>query len=290
MSRFAANARLDVLFRDVCGRAGKQRLQRAACILEETADADEFEANAQIRRQRAAVVDRALPTNTGWACRWPITFSAPSASTAMAATSAESMPPLRPTSTLRESALAHVVARAQHQRLIGSFGVVVRVDGAAIAGAAKWCRQRPGPRQRSRLRDQIAVGHRARSDDPSKIRLSLPPTWFDHHHREPSAGARWPPASRGASPAFAVPEGRRRKVDMDGRIRLRASALPPDRRDRAGAARKFLSFQASSQMVMRQAHAIQLDAAAASSRARSSAARRRRRRRAAAACDCAELD
>ena len=47
----------------------------------------------------------------------PSTFSAPSASTAIAATSAESMPPLSPISAFAKAALAHIVARAQHQRI-----------------------------------------------------------------------------------------------------------------------------------------------------------------------------
>ena len=48
----------------------------------------------------------------------PDTCSAPSASTAIAATSAESIPPDSPISDVGEAVLAHVVARAEHERLV----------------------------------------------------------------------------------------------------------------------------------------------------------------------------
>ena len=49
------------------------------------------------------------------------TFSRPRASAAIAATSAESMPPLSPTDHFGETAFPDVVARAQDQRMVNGF-------------------------------------------------------------------------------------------------------------------------------------------------------------------------
>ena len=53
------------------------------------------------------------------------TFSLPSASAAMAATSAESIPPLKPTDDLAEAALANIITGTEHESPIGSLGIVV---------------------------------------------------------------------------------------------------------------------------------------------------------------------
>ena len=53
--------------------------------------------------------------------RTPRTCAAPSASTATAAVSAESMPPDMPKHDARKAVLAHVVAQAEHHRAVDRF-------------------------------------------------------------------------------------------------------------------------------------------------------------------------
>ena len=71
-----------------------------------------------------------------------MTCSAPSASTAIAATSDESMPPESPMTHVGEAVLAHVVAGAEHERLVDLVHRVEqrldarRRDGARRGGAS----------------------------------------------------------------------------------------------------------------------------------------------------------
>ena len=87
------------------------------------------------------------------------------------------MPPLRPISTRAKSALADVVARAEHQRLVDRLALVGEMFRA------------DRPRRVSRIdEDQVFVERCRRGDHlpsasmakllPSKTSWSLPPTWL----------------------------------------------------------------------------------------------------------------
>jgi hypothetical protein len=163
------------------------------CIRQTAADADHLKADAEVRRQLAAVVDGA---RRGIRARHadPSTFSAPSASLAMAATSAESMPPLSPTSTLLESRTcarnracpAPAPGRRPRCRPL-------RSDGQS-AGASKGSTTTRSSSNEAACAISSPLRIQA-SEEPSKIRLSLPPTWFTSAPaRRPAAQS--PPASR----------------------------------------------------------------------------------------------
>ena len=97
----AAYARLDVLLGDVGLAAGEAGRQGLGVLVEKIMDGNRGVADAQVFRQCARIVDgagrgvRAGHANGGYA-------SLPRASTAMAATSAESTPPLSATNTLEK--------------------------------------------------------------------------------------------------------------------------------------------------------------------------------------------
>ena len=84
----------------------------------------------------------------------PMTCSGPSASTAMAATSDESMPPDRPMTTSVKPFLTHVVARAEHERLVDlAHGREQRLDpGRARACSPRWASLTAHLGQRGRAR------------------------------------------------------------------------------------------------------------------------------------------
>ena len=131
--------------------------------------------NAEVLRQLRGRRSGCLRRNTGRAWRRPVTFSAPSAAAAIAATSAESIPPLKPHKHLLEAAFAHVIARAANQRSIGGVEFV-RGLGADVA-AARWPyrKERDPPAKECACARDASVGRKA-TLPPSNIRLSLPPT------------------------------------------------------------------------------------------------------------------
>ena len=68
------------------------------------------------------------------------------------------MPPLRPTSTLLEAALAHVVARAEHQCCVGTGFVAVRSESCMSPVSVCGIEKNQVFRERLCLRDDFAVG------------------------------------------------------------------------------------------------------------------------------------
>ncbi len=88
----------------------------------------------------------------------PMTFCAPRASTAMAATSAESMPPLSPIDDFAEAAFADVIARADDQGAESGF-VFVFDKGADIAFAGDAVEEDQSSSKTFRAGGYAAVGH-----------------------------------------------------------------------------------------------------------------------------------
>ena len=87
------------------------------------------------------------------------------------------MPPLKTDQHFAKSALANVVARAYHQRPVGSFDFVRRGCGRMSPAAGGAVEEDQILFKGLRLRRDVAIGRKA-TLEPSKIRLSLPPTWF----------------------------------------------------------------------------------------------------------------
>ena len=109
----------------------------------------------------------------------PKTFSAPSASTAIAATTAESMPPLRPTQHFAEAAFAHVIPRPGNQRgvRVGNLFAGLLVN-FALAGDR--IEQHQVFRERQSACAAIFPSAVNATLAPSKIKLSFPPNWFTY--------------------------------------------------------------------------------------------------------------
>ena len=104
----------------------------------------------------------------------PDTFSAPSASTAIDATTAESIPPLRPTSAFLKAAFANVILRPGDQRAVGVRDFFLRLLVLlAFAGDGIEKDQILFEGQACAATFPSAVNAMLA---PSKIRLSSPPT------------------------------------------------------------------------------------------------------------------
>ena len=156
-------------------RAGEERLERLRVLVEEVADADDFKANAEVGGKLAAVVDGALRGVGAGHADADHVFRAQRVGgdggdergVDAAAERDEGF---------AEAAFAHVVARAENQGAIGGFGVVFI-----------WIGDRR-PHRRDRRRPDLLRTRRPgamsspcalrASEEPSKMRLSLPPTWL----------------------------------------------------------------------------------------------------------------
>ena len=115
--QLAADARLDVLLGDVARPS--RRTAGASVAIEARPSAARSARQVRCRGSSASArASSTLPAHeNGDGIGTPSTLTrAPSASAAITAVSAESMPPERPSSTSREAALAGVVAHAEHQR------------------------------------------------------------------------------------------------------------------------------------------------------------------------------
>ena len=233
----AADARLEVLLGDVGRRPPNDRLDRPA-----------------IRRRRSGSIGIVLKCDAevlGEILARPRGFPArelraghrdaesrarrPRASAASAAVTAESMPPERPSTALRESALARVVASAEDERAAQprrrrSFG---RLLVASPPGQRRSSRSPPRSARRAR---RVARARRTRVEAPSKTSSSLPPTRLQ-----------WTRGSRGAARDLAhhaaaqavLAERVGRGGDVDVEIeRLAVRARRPDRWRRGAASRR----------------------------------------------------
>ena len=102
----------------------------------------------------------------------PVTFSAPIASTAIDATSDESMPPERPMSTSTEAVLAHVVARAEHERLVDlAHRLQLGLDARRARRVRRSGPRSPAPRGAS-ARSARPRGSRSRRRNPARTSRS----------------------------------------------------------------------------------------------------------------------
>ena len=179
----AADARLQILFRRRRA-AGRRRSARAPLRALRLA--------ARCRSSRAACPAHTPtpPRRPGWpsevkrdGSRTPRTRSAPRASTATAAVSAESMPPESPSTTPRKSVLAHVVAQPEHHRAVHRCGSR-RLGPVRLARAAAYRPSRHS--QVGRMSASLQKGSTCASapsafmtnEPPSKTSSSWPPTWL----------------------------------------------------------------------------------------------------------------
>ena len=251
----------------------------SACVnwLEEAADADDFEADAEVGGQCAAVVDGALRgIGAGHADADHVLraqgFCGNGGNQRGIDAAAQG------DERFAEAALAHVVARSQHQRAIGGFGVVLcgsgdrrrveRIDDDQIFFEG------------GGLRNQFSAriqGQRGAVEDEAVVAAHL----VAHEHRDavaPGNGSQ----HLAADVALGVPEGRRRQVDVHGGILAHQLF---HRIDGVEAARpEVLVVPGIFADGDGQAHAVQFDDLLRPRGQRSSAARRRRRRTAAGAC------
>jgi hypothetical protein len=107
----AAQARLDVFLGDIPARCPfEKRRQRVGDRRAPLGDRHEIVAAAQRLGERLGILEEACEVYSEGSITQR-TFSAPSASAAMVATSALSIPPDRPSSTFSKPGLAHVVAQ-----------------------------------------------------------------------------------------------------------------------------------------------------------------------------------
>ena len=142
---------------------------------EEPADADQLKANAEIGGQAAAVVDgarggvRAGHSDADHVLRAQGVFGDGSHQRGVDAAAQAHQ-------SLAKAALAHVIARAQHQGPVGGLGVVV-FGNAGTGGALKGSTTTRSSSNEAACAISSPRALRA-SEEPSKIRLSLPPTWL----------------------------------------------------------------------------------------------------------------
>ena len=147
---------------------------------------------------------------------------------------------------LAESAFADVVARAKHQS-VDSFRIfsLPRSQAGGADGDSVSTITRSSSKDFARA-TTVPSSAIARTQ-PSKMRLSLPPTWLHHQHRLRGRARQWPPASFAAVRAWTVKEGEEEMLMISVPRRISSSSGSKLYR-RCG--QKFLSFQASSQMEM----------------------------------------
>ena len=156
-------------------RAFKERLKRVRVLVEQVADGDELEADAEVGSKCAAVVDGALRrVGTGHADAEHV-FRAEGVGgdggdecgVDAAAQGDEGF---------AEAAFAHVIACAEHQRAIGGLGVVL-MRIRRCAGASKGSTMTRSSSKDFAWAISSPWEFKAR-EEPSKMRLSLPPTWL----------------------------------------------------------------------------------------------------------------
>ena len=92
-----------------------------------------------------------------------------------------------PDQRFAESALAHIIARAQHQGVIGRRGIVL-FAASGITGALNGSTETRSSSKEAAWAISSPRASRA-SEEPSKIRLSLPPTWLHSSTGMPSRRA-----------------------------------------------------------------------------------------------------
>ena len=213
-------------------KAGEEGRESLVVLLEQAVDGDEFEADAEIFGEMPAVVDGALRgIGAGHADAENVFraegFDGDGGDEGGVDAAAEG------DEGLGEAALADVVARAEDE---GAKDRLVLVIDLRMHGAG----ERFGVDEdqvffeRRGLGDDLAVAAKGEAE-PSKMRLSLPPTWLTM-----STGMRVATRDGGehlaARLALVAPVGRGGDVENDAN-RRRASALRRDRWCRGGSPR-----------------------------------------------------
>ncbi len=195
----------------VFGHAGEEGLERVREGLEEFADGNQFEADAEVGGEAAAVVDGALRgVGAGHADAHdvfrPEGVGGDGGDQGGVDAAAES------DNGLFEAALAHVIAGADDQSAIRRFGVVGGRLGHGVGVA--WIDDDQILFKRGGLGDQFAARiqcQRGAVEDEAVVAAHL----VGEKHGDPVASSDGG-QHLAADFALGVPEGRRRKVDMNG--------------------------------------------------------------------------
>ena len=209
----AANPGLNVFLGGVRLGSRKQRLQGESELLKEAADADDLIANAQIGGQPAAVVDGAgRGVGAGHADAEDV-FSAQGIGSngrhqrgIDAAAEAHQ--------DFLEATLAHIIARSQHQGAVGSLGVILFGNG--YGRRIEGIDQNQILCKRCGLGDQLTARiecQRGAVEDQAVVAAHL--IGEQQGNAVAEGDGREHLAAHGA---LAVPEGRRREVDVEARL------------------------------------------------------------------------
>ncbi len=187
--------------------------KRANVLLKELADVDHFKANAQVGRQPAAVVDRACRrvgaghSDGDHILRAQRVFGDGRHQRRVNAAAQGHQ-------GLVKAAFAHIIARAQHQRVVSGRGIVLIRHGHLRS--IKGIDQHQVLLERGCLGNQLAVriqGQRGAVEEQAVVAAHL--VGHQHGYAVPPRNCRQHLAAHGA---LAVPVRRRRQIDVHRRM------------------------------------------------------------------------